>query len=154
MTIFTNKDRAFINDARGFANNHSKDRSTKVGALILDDDKTPLGWGYNGFPRNSNDNAEDRHQRPLKYIWTEHAERNAIYNAARAGHRLLGGSMYVTMAPCPDCARGIIQSGIKKLYLDKEVFDTSKDTRRAVWLETWPVSKEMLEECGVEIIIG
>jgi deoxycytidylate deaminase len=56
------------------------------------------------------------------------------------------------MAPCPDCARGIIQSGIKKIYLPKECFDGS-NPRQVAWLETWPISKTMLEECGVEIII-
>ncbi|MCW8836697.1 MAG: CMP deaminase, partial [Rhodospirillales bacterium] len=60
----------------------SKDRSTKVGAVLVRPDRTPAPYGYNGFPRQVDDDIDDRHSRPDKYDWTEHAERNAIYNAA------------------------------------------------------------------------
>ncbi|MBT3703387.1 MAG: CMP deaminase, partial [Alphaproteobacteria bacterium] len=60
----------------------SKDRSTQVGAVIVMKDRAPGPYGYNGFPRQIDDEAEERHNRPAKYKWTEHAERNAIYNAA------------------------------------------------------------------------
>jgi dCMP deaminase len=123
-----------------------------VGAIILGSQSEPLSWGYNGFPRGADDDKAERHERPLKYTWTEHAERNAIYNAARVGARLLGSSMYVTMAPCVDCARAIIQAGIKKLYLSADCFDPN-DERKVAWIGTWPVVMEMFNECEVEVIV-
>lgn len=150
---YTEKDKKFMADARAFATNHSKDRSTKVGALILGKEKEPLSWGYNGFPRGVNDNKEDRHQRPVKYMWSEHAERNAIYNAARAGIRLRGAHIYVTsLPPCTDCARAIIQSGISTVFLEAKAFDTTNERSKA-WLENWPVALEMFREGKVEIVI-
>ena len=59
----------------------SKDRSTKVGAIIVGPDQGVRSTGFNGFPRGVNDNVDARHERPAKYLYTEHAERNAIYNA-------------------------------------------------------------------------
>ena len=63
----------------------SRDRSTKVGAVIVGPNREVRSVGYNGFPRGVNDAIESRYERPGKYDWTEHAERNAIYNAARYG---------------------------------------------------------------------
>ena len=93
----------------------SKDRSRKVGAVIVDDRNVLLAIGWNGFPRGVNDNVDKRYERPIKYKYTEHSERNAIYNAASRGIPLLGSTMYLPWFPCADCARAIIQSGIKKL---------------------------------------
>ena len=67
----------------------SKDRSTKLGCVIVGVGHEVRSTGYNGFPRGVNDNVDARHQRPEKYKWTEHAERNAIYNAARCGVSVL-----------------------------------------------------------------
>ena len=93
----------------------SKDRSTKVGCVIVNDRHTDLVRGWNGFPRGINDNIEARHERPQKYLWTEHAERNAIYNAAAEGISIKSCTLYSTLFPCCDCARAIIQSGIKRV---------------------------------------
>ena len=69
----------------------SKDRSTKVGAMAVNwDSKAVLGFGYNGFPRGVNDDLDERHARPAKYGYTEHAERNLCYNSARHGIALEG----------------------------------------------------------------
>jgi dCMP deaminase len=90
----------------------SKDRSTRVGCVIVGPDRIVRSIGYNGFPRGIDDYSEERHERPAKYKWTEHAERNAIYNAARIGVSIDGCTMYVPWFPCMDCARAIVQSGI------------------------------------------
>jgi dCMP deaminase len=90
----------------------SKDRSTKVGCVVVGPDNEIRSTGFNGFPRGVNDNAPERHERPAKYLWTEHAERNAIYNAARMGTALKHCRLYCTFAPCMDCARAIVQAGI------------------------------------------
>ena len=68
-----------------FISQWSKDRSRKCGAIIVDDRNVLISIGWNGFPRGINDDIDARHARPAKYQWTEHAERNAIYNAAAAG---------------------------------------------------------------------
>ena len=140
-----------MEDAKGFAQRHSKDRSTKVGALILGGDNSPLSWGYNGFPRGINDDSEERHQRPLKYSYSVHAEANAVYNAARSGIKLAGGKIYVSeMIPCNNCTMAIIQAGIKEVYLEEKAFDESNPRVKA-WIEQWEVSKTMLLEAGVQI---
>lgn len=93
----------------------SKDRSRQVGAVIVGLGKEIIATGYNGFPRGINDTVEERHQRPAKYRWTEHAERNAIYNAARSGVSTFGAIIYLPWYPCMDCARAIVQSGISEV---------------------------------------
>ncbi len=127
----------------------SKDRSTQVGAVIVGDDKTPGPYGYNGFPRDVDDDAEDRHQRPTKYRWTEHAERNAIYNAARIGMGLKGCTMYVTHVPCADCARAIVQVGIREVVVDRACLEDQGFNDR--WDEDSQVTREMLKEAGVTL---
>ena len=127
----------------------SKDRTTQVGAVIVGDDKTPGPYGYNGFPRHVDDDAEDRHQRPTKYRWTEHAERNAIYNAARIGMGLKGCTMYVTHVPCADCARAIVQVGIREVVVDRACQEDQGFNDR--WDEESQVTREMLKEAGVTL---
>jgi dCMP deaminase len=93
----------------------SKDRSTKVGCVIVGPQNEIRAIGYNGFVRGTDDDNDDRHRRPDKYYWTEHAERNAIYHAALLGVSLRGCRMYLPWFPCIDCARAIVQSGIEEL---------------------------------------
>ena len=123
----------------------SKDRSTKCGAVIVDDRHTVLSLGWNGFPRHVNDDVPERHERPDKYKWTEHAERNAVYNAANTGTKLDGSTIYVTFFPCSDCARSIIQSGIRS------VFTYYPDFKNERWGNDFRFSHKMLEEAGVSI---
>lgn len=128
-----------------YISNWSKDRSTKLCAIIATYDNRILSVGYNGFPAGCNDNVEERHQRPLKYMWTEHAERNAIYNAVRNGININNSIMYINWFPCADCARAIIQSGIKKLVCGEPNFNDER------WGEYFKVSYEMLKECGIHL---
>jgi dCMP deaminase len=123
----------------------SKDRSTGVGAVIVNEENTDLVKGYNGFPRGIDDDVDARHEKPAKYTWTEHAERNAIYKAAREGISTNGCKMYVNYFPCVDCSRAIIQSGIKTLIAPEP------DLTHHKWGESWKVAVEMLTEAGVEI---
>jgi len=139
-------DSRFLRLAREIAT-WSKDRSTQVGAVIVGDDKTPGPYGFNGFPRFIDDDVEDRHARPSKYKWTEHAERNAIYNAARVGVAVKGCTMYVTHVPCADCARAIVQVGITQVVVDQAGMEDSDFAKR--WSEDEQITKEMLEEAGV-----
>lgn len=122
----------------------SKDLSTKVGAVIVTPDNGAQVLGYNGFPRGVDDNISDRHLRPMKYLWTEHAERNAIYNAARNGVRTAGCTIYVPYVPCVECARAIIQAGITRFVTKAQALDPR-------WAESVAIAEQMLTEAGVEI---
>jgi len=124
----------------------SKDTNKQTGAVIVGPDKTEKTFGYNGFPRGANDNVSERYEKPLKYMWTEHAERNAIFKAAKEGLKIDGCSMYVTYFPCADCARAIIQSGIIKVYTPKP------DLTHHKWGKSWKESILMFTECNVKII--
>tara|TARA_R110002050_G_scaffold34397_13_gene86909 strand:+ start:932 stop:1384 length:453 start_codon:yes stop_codon:yes gene_type:complete len=136
----------FVDDAKYIAE-WSKDKGTKVGCVITNDENDVLSRGYNGFPRGADDDTDQRrYEKPSKYMWTEHSERNAIYNAARNGISLKGSNAFVTYFPCIDCTRGLIQVGVKKIYAPKPDFNHKK------WGESWVESIIMLKECGVEII--
>jgi dCMP deaminase len=127
----------------------SKDESTQIGAVIVGQDNEILSTGYNSFPRGLRDDKEERQVRPEKYFWFEHAERNAIYNAARVGTPLKDSTIYLTSGlPCTDCARAIINTGIKKIYCKRICTTTNKEK----WEESQQKSLEMLGECGIDII--
>lgn len=126
----------------------SKDRSTKVGAIIVGPDHEIRSTGCNGFPRGIDDDVEERHNRPLKYDWTEHAERNAIYNAARMGTPLKGCILYCTHEPCVDCSRAIVQSGITKVIVNKD--NELRPEHRKMY-DPHEAGPEMLIEAGIEI---
>jgi len=127
----------------------SKDESTQIGSVIVGKDNEILSTGYNSFPRGLDDSKEERQKRPEKYFWMEHSERNAIYNAARIGVSIKEASIYITCGlPCMDCGRGIINSGIKKVYCKTICTTTNKDK----WDEHQKRTLEMFSECGVEVI--
>lgn len=98
----------------------SKDQRTKYGAIIVGPDHEIRSTGYNSFPRGVNDLMNERQERPEKYFWFEHAERNAIYNAARVGVPLKECRIYIQGIPCMDCARAIVQSGINEVIVHKQ----------------------------------
>jgi len=123
----------------------SKDRNTKVGALAIGPAGEIRAMGYNGFPRGCDDELAFRHERPEKYLWAEHAERNLIYNAARVGVPLEGCILVVTpLFPCMDCARGIVQAGFKAIVAEAE------DNPR--WAESNAKAMELFKEVGIEVI--
>lgn len=125
----------------------SKDTSTKTGAVVVGPDREIRATGYNGLVRGVDDNIPERLQRPTKYDFFEHAERNAIYNACLTGTSLKGCVMYATHAPCTDCARAIIQAGIKMVVTNKIVIDET--TPKGTWRDKLAVSEQMFKEAGV-----
>ncbi|MDC9727268.1 MAG: dCMP deaminase family protein [Candidatus Thioglobus sp.] len=125
----------------------SKDPSTQVGAVTVGSKKEVLSQGFNGFPRGIGDSSERYHHRETKYKLVVHAEMNAIYNATYSGTSLDGATLYVYGLPiCSECAKGIIQVGIKKVVVEK-----SKELDN--WNESVQLSKAMFDEAGVELII-
>jgi len=123
----------------------SKDESTKIGAIIVGPEKEIRSTGYNGFPRGFNDNDPEKQKRPIKYKYMEHAERNAIYNAARFGAPIKDCTMYCLWPPCTDCARAIIQAGIVNLITNYTIKDCPKR-----WHDDLVIARGMLSDCGVE----
>ena len=95
----------------------SKDPNTHVGCVIVGPAHEIRTTGYNSFPRGIRDDIPERFERPAKYHWIEHAERNAICNAARCGTPLEGCTIYVEIMPCMDCGRAIVQAGIKEVVV-------------------------------------
>ena len=99
------------------ASSRSPDESTHAGSVIVTPDNAIISTGYNGPVRGEEDAPQER---PEKYFYIEHSERNAIYNAARHGTKVDGCTLYVNFLPCADCARAIVQSGIKEVIIHKE----------------------------------
>lgn len=122
----------------------SKDPSTRVGAVIVRPDRTIASLGYNGFPRGVADTPELLEERAQKYPRMVHAEMNAILTAHE---RLTGYTLYVhPLLPCPTCAGAIIQSGISQVV----AFKTPAPEH---WEEALVISKEMLAQAGVELVL-
>lgn len=126
----------------------SKDKYTQIGAVIVGLDNELISAGYNSFPRGIADSVSERQERPEKYYWFEHAERNAIYNAARVGVSTKGCTMYLTCGiPCADCARGIINAGIRTIYCEMD-----GGAKGDIWKEHSIRSIEMFKEAGVLVM--
>lgn len=126
----------------------SKDTSTQVGAIIIGPFGDDRASGYNGAPRGcmADDGIDERGRtRPEKYFWFSHAELNAITNAARVGVPLDGSTIVVTHPPCMDCARAIVQSGIKQVVTVRPLAEFVER-----WAEHIRRTQALFRECGVE----
>ena len=122
----------------------SKDPSTQVGACIVDNENRILSTGYNGFPSGCSDDEFPWEREggfgDTKYPFVVHAELNAILNAR--GKNLTGSRIYVALFPCNECAKAIIQAGIKEVvYLSDKYHDTPSTT----------ASRRMLLAAGVKL---
>jgi dCMP deaminase len=131
----------------------SKDPSTKVGCVIVGKNNEVISTGFNGFPMKVLEKPS-RYERPVKYFYIEHAERNAVYLAARRGVPLEGSRIYLQWHPCADCARAIIQAGIEEVWIDGSRYDpynpTEADRR---WEESISAAQDMFEEARIRIVI-
>ena len=122
----------------------SKDPSTQVGAVIVDQEHKVVGVGYNGLPIGCSDDEFpwDREGGMLetKYAFVVHAELNAILNSTRDLH---GCTLYVSLFPCNECAKAIIQSGIRKIVYEDDKYAAADNVI---------ASKKMLNAAGVELV--
>ncbi len=122
----------------------SKDPSTQVGACIVDDNNIILSTGYNGFPYGCSDDTfpweRSGEVNDTKYPYVVHAELNAILNAQ--GRSLRGARIYVALFPCNECAKAIIQSGIREIIYLSDKYAATDSTL---------ASKRMLEAAGVKL---
>ena len=126
------------------AADRSKDPSTQVGACIVSDDNRILSTGYNGFPQGCSDDNfpwnRDEALGETKYNFVVHAELNAILNAG--GKSLVGSRIFVSLFPCHECAKAIIQAGVKEVvYLSDKYTGTVSDN----------ASRRMLNAAGVKL---
>lgn len=126
----------------------SKDESTKVGAVITTPEGRPISWGFNGFPMGVNDDVPERHERPLKYKWVAHAEKNCIDLSMTAD--MTGFVMFVTLSPCSVCAQSIIQKKLATVVID---YDGAEDRIPERWREDMDNAQVMLKEAGVNVIV-
>ena len=120
----------------------SKDPNTQVGACIVSEEHKILSMGYNGFPLGCSDDEFpwNREGEDNKYFYTTHSELNAILNYR--GGSLEGATIYVTLFPCNECAKAIIQSGIREVVYDDDKY---ADTAMVI------ASKKMLRAAGVTL---
>ena len=121
----------------------SKDPSTQVGACIVSQDNIIVSTGYNGMPKGCSDDEFpwNREGEETKYPFVVHAELNAILNAS--GRDLRGCKLYVALFPCNECAKAIIQSGIREVYYLSDKYATTPTTL---------ASKRMLNAAGVKCV--
>ena len=157
----------FIRRAYEYAAEYSTDKNTQNGAILVRDGQI-VAYGANHFPKNVLE-LDERFERPLKYLFTEHAERNVVFDAARRGVKTGGTIMYAPWFACADCGRAIIQAGIsevvghigpEKWYLEGE------EKNHNDWTESIKTALEMFNEAcikhrwiddkigGIEIIFG
>ncbi len=122
---------------------HSPDRSTKNGAVLVTPDYAVL-YGCNRLPERVAVTPE-RLERPLKMIVTEHAERDVIFQAARKGIETTGATLYCPWFACPDCARAIILAGIRRVVGHRATYQRTPER----WREPIAQGDQMLDEAGV-----
>ena len=122
----------------------SKDPNTQVGACIVNPDRRVVGLGYNGFPRGCDDDEYSWEREgsflETKYPYVVHAELNAILNSIMT---LKNCTIYVSLFPCNECAKAIIQSGISRVVYESDKYDGTEGNR---------ASKKMFTDAGVELI--
>ena len=122
----------------------SKDPNTQVGACIVNDDNKILSVGYNGFPNGCSDDEfpweREGEELDTKYPYVTHGELNAILNYR--GGSLAGASLYVSLFPCNECAKAIIQSGIREVVYLSDKYANQPNTL---------ISKRMLTSAGVKL---
>ena len=122
----------------------SKDPSSKIGCVAVGSKGQVLAQGYNGFPRGIADDDARLLDRETKYKYVVHAEMNCIYNASYNGVSLDGATLFVHGLPvCSECAKGIIQVGIKRIIMPMQEVPES-------WLRSWNFTKELFDEAGIQ----
>jgi len=127
----------------------SKDPSTKIGAVIVKDNNI-ISSGYNGFARGVSDDPIRYNDREMKYLLVCHGEFNAVVSAARHGISTLGSTIYTQGIPCNECAKSVIQSGIKTVIVHQQWREYSK-TSPTKWTKLAELSSMMFYEAGLEI---
>lgn len=153
----------------------SKDPRTRIGSVLVKD-KNIISTGYNGICRGVLDPSDDnstrelyckmfnefkfpenlyqRQEKPFKYSWYEHGERNSIYAAARNGVSTLGSTLYSQGVPCCDCGRACIQAGIKEIVVHGKWPRNGLNIEyKDSWSESIEISIQMFKEAGIGVLL-
>jgi dCMP deaminase len=125
----------------------SKDPSSQIGAVIVNDDRRILSTGYNGFPRGIADTEERLNDKDQKYPRIVHAELNALLGCLYNGVSVKDATLYVYGLPvCSDCTKSVIQSGIKRVVINTRALDNER------WYKVWQeMSEPMFKEAQISI---
>ena len=123
----------------------SKDPSTKCGCVLVKDRRI-LSTGYNGLPASLSDSLERYQNREFKLAAIIHAEKNALFNAAKNGTNTDSSTAYVTWPPCSQCASALIQAGISKVVCPNPTTGPER------WVENFKLANNLLYEAGVEVL--
>ena len=123
----------------------SKDPSTKCGCVLVKDRRV-IATGYNGFPANISDSLDRYQNREFKLAAVVHAEKNALFNAAKNGSTTEGCTAYVTWPPCSQCASALIQAGVSKVICPRV------STTPERWKDNFVLAGNLLYEAGVTVM--
>ena len=128
----------------------SKDPTTQVGAVIVGKRRRDIAIGYNGFPPGIEDLPERYMDRPTKYLFTQHAERNVLDNAR---FDCADATLVTTMFPCAECTKSLISKGIRRLVTCPVPAPLEERGRHVpTWRDSVPASIQMLKEAGVTVL--
>jgi len=123
----------------------SKDPSTKCGCVLVKDRRI-LSTGYNGLPASLSDSLERYQNREFKLASIIHAEKNALFNAAKNGTNTDGSTAYITWPPCSQCTSALLQAGISKVVCP------NPSTGPERWIENFMLANDLLHEAGIEVL--
>lgn len=137
-------DRRFLELAKHISE-WSKDPSTKVGCVVVGEDREIRSTGFNGFPRGIEDDSDRLEDREQKYPLICHAEENAIMHAARIGVSLKGNTAYISWPPCSRCTRSLIQAGVNEV-----VFPAGVEVPER-WRPDFDIAIGMMNEAGISV---
>jgi len=137
-------DRRFLELAKHISK-WSKDPSTKVGCVVVGEDREIRSTGFNGFPRGIKDDSDRLEDREQKYPLICHAEENAIMHAARIGVPLKGNTAYISWPPCSRCTRSLIQAGVNEV-----VFPSGVEVPER-WRPDFDIAIGMMKEAGISV---
>jgi len=143
MRKITMKYEKYFELAETHARLFSKDPRTKVACIILSRESVILSTGYHGMPRG----LPEVWEQPAKDLYVVHAETNAVYNAARVGASLADSIAIVTLFPCLECAKALVQSGVRTVVTKEPDYSDPK------WGERFRLSKKLFEKADVKIIL-
>ena len=137
-------DRRFLELAKHISE-WSKDPSTKVGCVVVGEDREIRSTGFNGFPRGIEDDSDRLEDREQKYPLICHAEENAIMHAARIGVSLKGNTAYISWPPCSRCTRSLIQAGVNEVVFPAGVEAPER------WRPDFDIAIGMMNEAGISV---
>lgn len=139
------KHHSFMAVAKTLAQEFSKDPSSKIAALFVNDKNRIVSHGYNGFPSGVFDDEALLLDRPKRLLWTIHAEINGIINTTSS---LSGTRVYITkLFPCIDCAKALAQAGVVEVIIEKEGIETER------WLTNYETTMEMFNQLSIRLTV-